>query len=334
DIYANHSSDNGANWQGSDTRVDLGTAAGDSGSWGPRICMSGSNVYAVWDDLRNGAEDIYFNLSANGGADWRSFDTRLDSGDPPGEHDSKYSQISCSPTSVYVVWVDFRQPFPEFDIYFNALLEAHPIANELPIAMISGSSTYCLPPKTVSLDGSGSYDSDGSIAVYSWQLTAKPIGSAAALSAGDASAVTFSADLAGRYVVTLQVQDNLGASSTVTSATVTVSAGDPPGLAIQGLRKQERAWIIRKDYVELTLSTTPPASDCVLAISGYRLLRRQGQGPWVTIKEIALEEFTLQSNILILIITDKFLEKNAAYTYRLAALDANGQEAAATEITL
>ena len=153
-----------------------------------------------------------------------------------------------------------------------------PRTNQAPVAVISGSVSYCQPPKTVSLDGSGSYDSDGSIALYSWQLSSKPIGSAAALSGSDASAVTFSADLAGRYVVTLQVQDNLGAWSATASHTVTVSAGDPPGLAIQGLRKQERAWLIRRDYAELTMNVTPPTSGCALPISGYSLLRRHGPG--------------------------------------------------------
>jgi len=334
DIYANHSSNNGANWQSSDIRVDLGTAAGDSGSWGPRICMSGSNVYAVWEDKRDGADDIYFNLSANGGADWRSFDTRLDTGDPPGASDSINSQISCSSANVYVVWVDYRQAFPEFDIYFNAMLEVPLIANELPIAMISGSSTYCLPPKTVSLDGSTSSDPDGYIAAYDWRLLGKPFGSGAVLSSDSTIAVSFTADLPGDYVVTLMVQDNDGAWSTPVSRSIRVSAGDPPGLAIQGVRKEERAWIIRKDYAELTLTVTPPASGCPLPIASYRLQRRQDQGAWVTAKEIAPTEFTSQGHVLTLALIDKYLERKTAYTYRLVALDAGGLEAAAAEIIL
>jgi hypothetical protein len=37
----------------------------------PRIASTGSHVYAVWHDSRNGLSDIYFNSSANNGISWR-----------------------------------------------------------------------------------------------------------------------------------------------------------------------------------------------------------------------------------------------------------------------
>jgi hypothetical protein len=200
--------------------------------------------------------------------------------------------------------------------------------------MISGSSTYCLPPKTVSLDGSASSDPDGTVAGYTWQLLSKPAGSTAVLSSSNTPSVSFTADLPGNYAVTLKVQDNRGAWSPVVSSTVKVSAGDPPGLMIQGVRKEERAWIIRKDYAELTLTITPFASWCALPIVGYRLQRRQGEGAWITVREIAPTEFTSLNNVLSLSLIDKYLEQKTAYTYRLAALAAAGQEAAAAEIIL
>jgi hypothetical protein len=209
-----------------------------------------------------------------------------------------------------------------------------PRTNQAPVAAISGPISYCQPPQTVSLDGSASSDPDGTVVAYAWQLTSKPIGSSAALSAGDADAVTFTADLAGRYVAALRVQDNGGAWSATVTHAVTVSAGDPPGLAIQGVRKEVRAWIIRKDYAQLTLTVAPPASGCPLPISNYRLQRRQGQDAFSTIRELTLADFTAQNDILTLTMSDKYLEQKKTYTYRLIAFDLNGREAVMTEITL
>ena len=91
---------------------------------------------------------------------------------------------------------------------------------------------------------------------------------------------------------------------------------------------------MRKDYAELALSVTPPASGCELPIAGYRLLRRAGQGDWVTVRDLPPSAFSESNGILTLSLTDKYLELKIAYAYRLVALDGGGKEAAATEITL
>lgn len=117
DIYFNYSTNNGASWQSSDIRVDTGDTGGTSDSFYPQICCNGSNVYAVWEDWRNGFNDIYFNYSTNGGASWQSSDTRLDTGDAAGASGSALPQICCSGNNVYVVWEDARDGLS--DIYFN-----------------------------------------------------------------------------------------------------------------------------------------------------------------------------------------------------------------------
>ena len=117
DIYFNYSTDGGASWQASDTRVDLGDTPGSNYSNDPQICCTGNNVYTAWYDGRNGSADIYFNYSADGGVTWEASAIRLDTGDTPGSNRSSDPRISCSGSKVYVVWMDQRNG--EKDIYFN-----------------------------------------------------------------------------------------------------------------------------------------------------------------------------------------------------------------------
>jgi hypothetical protein len=117
DIYFNYSTDNGVNWQSSDIRLDTGDTAGANASYKPQITCSGNNVYAVWEDNRNGNDDIYYNYSTDNGANWQSSDIRLDTGDTAGANASYKPQITCSGSNVYVVWQDYRDSYG--DIYFN-----------------------------------------------------------------------------------------------------------------------------------------------------------------------------------------------------------------------
>jgi hypothetical protein len=200
-----------------------------------------------------------------------------------------------------------------------------------PLARISGPLTVCRPPQLVGFNGRDSNSPNGAISGYYWGLQA-PAGSQAQLSANGESA-TFTADVPGTFVVSLMVTDNRNAWSSVTYHTLRAKAGDPPGLVMQGIRKEVQAWLIRREYAELTMTVTPNPG-CPMTIPGYRLQRRRGQGDWVTIRDLAPSAFTESNGGLTLSLTDKYLELKTAYTYRLAALDAAGAEAAATEITL
>jgi hypothetical protein len=59
----------------------------------------------------------------------------------------------------------------------------------------------------VRLDGSGSFSPDGAAITYAWSLVSTPAGSTAALAGARAAAPTFTADLAGSYVIQLVVND-------------------------------------------------------------------------------------------------------------------------------
>lgn len=115
DVYFNRSADGGATWLSSDVRLDT-DPAGSAWSSAPRIAASGSFVYATWYDGRNVGFDIYFNVSPDGGATWRTADVRLNT-NALGTAASSRPAIAASDSSVYVAWQDDRNG--NGDIYFN-----------------------------------------------------------------------------------------------------------------------------------------------------------------------------------------------------------------------
>ncbi len=91
-------------------------------------------------------------------------------------------------------------------------------SNVAPTAAIVASPTSGKAPLTVALDGSGSRDSDGTIASYTWSFSD---GSASVT--GVTASKTFNTP--GNVTVTLTVADNRGATGTATrSITVTANA--------------------------------------------------------------------------------------------------------------
>lgn len=119
DIYLNVSRDGGLTWGAGDIRLDTGDAAGSARSLNPDICCDGDRVYVVWHDDRNGANDIYFNASFDGGATWQPSATRVDHG-TAGSAVSEFPQVCCAGLDVYVAWLDQRLAAPRRDVFTNA----------------------------------------------------------------------------------------------------------------------------------------------------------------------------------------------------------------------
>ncbi len=107
EIYYKRSTNEGVSWS-ADTRLTINTA--NSGS--PSVAISGSVVHVVWNDERDGNDEIYYKRSPDGGVSWGA-DTRLTNNTaiswPPS--------VAVSGSAVHVVWYDDRDG--NFEIYYK-----------------------------------------------------------------------------------------------------------------------------------------------------------------------------------------------------------------------
>ncbi|MDH3593188.1 MAG: hypothetical protein OER88_14980, partial [Planctomycetota bacterium] len=67
----------------------------------------GTNVYAVWQDNRNGEYDVRFNFSTDNGTTWQAADQRTDT-TVAGASESLKPKLAHRGNDVYVVWTDSR----------------------------------------------------------------------------------------------------------------------------------------------------------------------------------------------------------------------------------
>ncbi|MBL9086968.1 MAG: exo-alpha-sialidase [Planctomycetia bacterium] len=120
EVFYRTSLDGGVTWMLTDARLPR-LPAGLVASTNPRVAVSGLAVYAVWQDNRNGAADVFFNRSLDGGMTWLVPDVRLDT-DVAGAAASEAPRLALAGTNVYVVWQDARNGAR--DIYLNRSADA------------------------------------------------------------------------------------------------------------------------------------------------------------------------------------------------------------------
>ena len=107
EIYYKRSSNEGITW-GSDVRLTNNSY----NSFSPNITASAQLIHIVWQDERNGNEEIYYKRSTDGGINWMA-DIRLTSNTASSTHPS----VSISGSAVNIVWIDKRNGNNE--IYFK-----------------------------------------------------------------------------------------------------------------------------------------------------------------------------------------------------------------------
>jgi hypothetical protein len=115
DVYFTRSTDGGFTWVRPDVRLDT-NAAGAAASGSVDVACQGNDVFVVWQDIRNGWPDVYFNRSADGGVTWLAQDVRMDT-DVPGAALSLQPRVAVALPYVYVVWSDLRNGMP--DVYLR-----------------------------------------------------------------------------------------------------------------------------------------------------------------------------------------------------------------------
>ena len=98
----------------------------------------------------------------------------------------------------------------------STLIRVGETENVRPVARILADGA-AVAGGTLALDGSQSFDLNGDVIGYNWSLLSAPAGSAAALTGGGPFA-SLATDVAGVYVVQLQVADAAGAGAPVTRA--------------------------------------------------------------------------------------------------------------------
>ncbi|WEK36242.1 MAG: PKD domain-containing protein [Candidatus Pseudobacter hemicellulosilyticus] len=132
--------------------------------------------------------------------------------------------LSTAGTYVYnVKVVDDRADWTEASVTITVNSGG---ANVAPVANAGADQTITLPANTATLNGSGSRDSDGSIASYAWTKVSGPTGGA--ITSASAVSTTVTGLIAGTYVFRLTVKDNVNATGTDdVTITVKTTADNP-----------------------------------------------------------------------------------------------------------
>jgi hypothetical protein len=107
EIYYKRSTNAGVSWE-ADTRLTNNTSTSQL----PSVAVSGSDVYVVWDDYRDGNYEIYYKHSTDDGLNWSS-DVRL----TINPAISLAPCVKASGTDVHIVWRDFRDN--NHEIYYR-----------------------------------------------------------------------------------------------------------------------------------------------------------------------------------------------------------------------
>jgi hypothetical protein len=101
-------------------------------------------------------------------------------------------------------------------------ISTNAVVNVPPTASISGTTNITLPTNFTTLDGSGSYDPNGSISSYQWSQVSGP--NSATFGSATAKSTAVSGLVAGTYSFQLAVTDNLGSTGTTTVSVVVNAA--------------------------------------------------------------------------------------------------------------
>ena len=102
-------------WPAANVRINTNPAGGTV-STNPAVAADGNLVAVVWQDKRAGNEDVYCNVSSDGGKTWWANDVRLNT-NSAGHSRSLFPSVAVSGSRILVAWQDNRSGYA--DIYYN-----------------------------------------------------------------------------------------------------------------------------------------------------------------------------------------------------------------------
>jgi hypothetical protein len=113
DIYFDMSPVDNIGFNDTDIRVNNEI---NGGQQKPQIATDGTNVYIVWQDNKDGNEDIYFDYSPVNSINFGGVDKKVNS--DAGSEEQWHPSIATDGINVYIAWDDQRSGNNE-DVYFD-----------------------------------------------------------------------------------------------------------------------------------------------------------------------------------------------------------------------
>ncbi len=233
----------------SSSSVNPSFVADLAGSYTIRLIVNDGTVNSAADFVTVNAASSNVPPTANGGPNQNVFVFDLvsldgtGSSDPDGDPLSYSWSITAKPSGSSATLSAANVANPTFVADFAGTYTIRLVVNDGTVnsaadtVTVTASSSNVAPTAnagadqnvtagdSVNLNGNGSSDPDGDPLTYSWSFTSRPSGSTAALSNSTAAAPSFTADVAGSYVIRLVVNDGAVNSS---PDSVTVTAASPP----------------------------------------------------------------------------------------------------------
>jgi hypothetical protein len=179
--------------------------------------------------------------------------------------------------------------------------------NQGPVANAGPNQTILPPTSTATLDGSGSFDPDGTISAYSWVKTSGPSGGTITSPSTVQTGITGLNQ--GVYVFTLTVTDNNSVSN---SASVQITVNTPPNVVISA--NPDTLVVLNTNTVTLIGSASTDPDGTISSYSWIKLVGPSGGN--------ISSPNSANTNIIGL--------SQGVYVYQLTAVDNNGASSSKT----
>jgi hypothetical protein len=155
DIYFAYSDNNGSTWSANQQISIDPINSPDAHQLNPSIAVGpskgggGDAVYVVWQDQRNGNDDVYIIRSGNGGASWGPAYFVTDDPEMTAQNQVAPSVGVDGQGQVFVTWEDWRDPIhPEIYVSWS-WDEGETFGKDVPVSISGEGTSYRVQPTMV-----------------------------------------------------------------------------------------------------------------------------------------------------------------------------------------